>query len=136
MRKSVWTIALALSAILAPTALRASDITYTVNQTVGAGSVTGFITTDGTIGTLGTADIVNWDLTLNDGTNPVFVLLGPTSGNNSGEEIAGADLTASATQLLYNFNASDNGVFIIESPRLGLNVPAVCCTSSSAVRIL
>jgi hypothetical protein len=40
----------------------ASPITYSVNQTVGAGSVSGFIETDGTIGTLTTANILNWNL--------------------------------------------------------------------------
>ena len=71
MRKTLRIIPVLLlfAAIGAPTVARA-DITYAVDETVGAGSATGFITTDGTIGILDTADILNWNLTLNDGTQP------------------------------------------------------------------
>jgi hypothetical protein len=93
----------------------ASDITYNVDQTIGAGSVTGSIETDGTIGTLGVADILNWNLLLNDGTN-TFDLLGPLSGSNSGVEVGGTDLTANATELLFNFGASEGGLFDFQAP--------------------
>ena len=84
MRKSLRIIPVLLlfAAIGAPTVARA-DITYAVDETVGAGSATGFITTNGTLGILDTADILNWNLTLNDGTNPPVDLEGPASGNNS-----------------------------------------------------
>src|ERR1700676_476472 len=52
MRKSLWITVALFVVVVAPAVLRADDITYTVNQPVGPGSVTGFITTDGTIGTL------------------------------------------------------------------------------------
>jgi hypothetical protein len=119
-------VALALMAISTPAVLRASDITYAVDETVGAGSVTGFITTDGAIGVLGTGDIVDWSLVLNDGVNPTFDLLGPVSGNNSQEEIFGSDLSASATQLLYNFGAADGSIFLIENATVGDGGPFVC----------
>jgi hypothetical protein len=126
MRKSLCIIALASAVIFAPTILRASDITYTVDETVGAGSITGFITTDGTIGVLGIGDFDEWDLTLNDGSNPTFELLGPGLTNNSEETVAGSDLSASATQLLYNFDASDGGAFLFESLTIGDAGPFVC----------
>lgn len=40
-------------AFIAASLCSASEITYYVDQTVGDGDVTGFIETDGTIGTLG-----------------------------------------------------------------------------------
>jgi hypothetical protein len=104
----MWFVALALAAALLPTAAKA-DITYAVDETVGAGSATGFITTDGTIGTLAVSDIVNWNLTLNDGTNPPVDLEGPASGNNSLVLLVGSDLTATPTQLLFAFGAADGG---------------------------
>lgn len=65
-----------------------AEIACEVNQTIGAGGVTGDIITDGTIGVLGAADIVSWNLLLNDGTNtalltpsngpPICFCLGPT----------------------------------------------------------
>ena len=127
MPKSLWIIRMLLliAAVGAATSARA-DITYTVNETVGAGSVTGFITTDGTTGTLGTANILDWNLVLNDGTNPTFDLLGPLSGNNSNSHVSGADLTATLSLLLFNFSGVDGGIFLLENPSVGANGPALC----------
>jgi len=103
MRKSLCILALASVVILAPITLSASDITYTVDETVGAGSVFGFITTDGVTGTLASADILDWNLLLNDGSGTASVY-GPLSGNNSGLYNYGDDLIATATLLQFNFN--------------------------------
>jgi hypothetical protein len=108
LRESVCVIALALAATLVPTVVKADDITYGVDETVGIGQVTGSITTNGTIGTLVTADIVDWNVLLNDGTNPPVRLEGPASGNNSLVFLDG-DLSATATQLLFAFGAADGG---------------------------
>ena len=110
MRKTLRIIPVLLlfAAIAAPTVARA-DITYAVDETVGAGSATGFITTDGTIGILDTADILNWNLTLNDGTNPPVDLEGPASGNNSLVFLIGSDLTATPSQLIFAFGTADGG---------------------------
>ena len=43
----------------------ASPITYNVARTIGVGSVTGFIETDGSLGVLSAADFVDWSLLLN-----------------------------------------------------------------------
>lgn len=55
----------------------AADITYHVNQAVGAGGVTGFIETDGTIGVLDLSDILDWNLVSTDGMVPRLTSLGP-----------------------------------------------------------
>jgi len=113
MRKTLWIILTVLAmAIVAPTVLRADDITYSVNLTVGAGSVIGTITTDGTIGTLATSDILDWNLILNDGTTTV-TLTGPPAPHIS-TEISGSDVTATATALSYNFSGPNFDFFIIE----------------------
>src|SRR5664279_2210679 len=91
----------------------ASPISYNVNRTVGIGSVTGFIETDGTLGVLGVGDFVDWSLLLNDGTN-TYTLDGPLSGNNSSVYVQGSDVTASAAQLLFNFSGTDNGYFLFQ----------------------
>lgn len=128
MRTSMFAVPIAVLAILSPGVSRAADITYTVNQSVGfGGSMTGFITTDGTTGLLGTANIVNWNLVLNDGTNPTFDLNGWT---NSGEEVVGSDLTASATQLLFDYDGGDGGYFLLESLTVGDNGPFACYEAS------
>lgn len=108
----------------------ASPITYLVYQTVGAGSVTGFIETDGTIGVLGNGNILNWNLVLNDGTAPAFDLLGPLSASNSVVGIAGADLTATATQLSFNFASTDGGYALFQSPVLFTGSDFWCSVSA------
>ena len=94
----------------------ASPITYSVNRTVGTGSVTGFIETDGTLGVLSPSNIVNWSLSLFAPTSSptTYVLDGPLSGNNSSVYMAGSDTTASATQLMFNFSGIDNGYLLFQ----------------------
>jgi hypothetical protein len=91
----------------------ASPITYDVSRTIGIGSLTGFIETDGTIGVLAAGDFLDWSLLLNDGTN-TYNLYGPLSGNNSSVYVSGSDVTATATQLLFNFSGTDNGYFLFQ----------------------
>lgn len=78
-----------------------ASILYTVNRTIGPGSVTGTITTDGTIGTIFQENILAYDLTISDGsqTSQLNKTL-PKQGVNT----PGSQLTATATQLLFNFH--------------------------------
>jgi RHS repeat-associated protein len=117
--KSVWLQTWVLVLALAVTGR--ADIVYNVSRTVGTGSVSGFIQTDGHIGTLATADVTDWNLLLTVGTN-TFRLTGPLSGGNSFVSVAtSADLTATATNLTFNFSATDSGYFLIQanSPGFG-----------------
>ena len=91
----------------------ASPITYSVNRTIAAGSLTGTIQTDGTVGVLTAANITDWNLTLNDGTN-TFILTGPASGNNSHVFIVGNDVSATAAALSFNFSGVDSGYFLFQ----------------------
>jgi hypothetical protein len=94
-------------ALLGAASLCNADIIYGVDLTIGAGTVTGDIVTDGTIGVLGAGDIVDWNLQLNDGSgspDAAFDLLGPLSGSNSAIFFAGADLSATPSQLLFDFD--------------------------------
>ena len=136
MRTSTWFITLALAAALSPAAAKA-DITYAVDETVGAGSATGFITTNGTIGTLDIADILDWNLTLNDGTHPAVDLEGPASGNNSLALLVGSDLTATPTQLIFAFGAADGGrlqFYVIGGPVICYST-IVDCTGTIGVSL-
>ena len=98
----------ALAALFAVTlGAYASPITYNVTRVIGSGTVTGTITTDGNTGVLTSADITGWNLTLFDGTN-TFVLSGPPLDQVI---VVGSDLTATSTQLLFDFSGSDGGLF-------------------------
>jgi hypothetical protein len=81
----------------------AANTKYYINLNVGGGNVSGFIVTDGTIGSLGLVNFLDWNLLLNDGQK-TFTLLGPLSGSNSGAEVGTTAMTATATQLLFNFS--------------------------------
>jgi hypothetical protein len=96
----------------------ASSTTYDVDLTIGTGSVAGFIETDGTTGPYyqgAEIHLLDWDLVLTDGAN-TFDLLGPLSGSNSSanvEDLFGHGmLSATATQLLYDFGTGYGGFWI------------------------
>jgi hypothetical protein len=92
---------------------RASTITYNVDLTSGAASVMGFIVTDGTIGTLVTANVIDWNLNLDDGIS-TFDLLGPLeAGTNSTVSIDGGSASASLTALTFNTSTDgENSLFV------------------------
>jgi hypothetical protein len=113
-----YLVGLAMTAVIGlPRTSDASPITYNINQTitnnvgsnVGAvvGSVTGTVTTDGTIGPLGNANITSWSLDLNDGALVTTRHIDP--GNSSFN--TDGDLTATATQLLFNFGGFGDALF-------------------------
>jgi hypothetical protein len=107
-----------------------ADIVYTIFQTstipeVGgelsplSDTISGTITTDGTIGVLQSSNILSWDLQLIDNIRPAYsVTLTPA---NSGIWFdTGNGLTASATGLSFDF--SDAGaVFIIQGTTYGFS---------------
>jgi len=99
--------------VLGAVVCNASPITYNVDRTVGSGTVTGFIQTDGTLGVLNPGNILNWSLALVVGVDS-YNLYGPSSGNNSSVYGSGVDTTATPTLLLFNFSGTDNGYFLFQ----------------------
>lgn len=99
-----------LSLVLgAPSLCSAGLITYNVNLLMmNDGSATGFIETDGTVGVLAAGDVLDWNLLLYGGLtmggSDTFDLLGPLSGSNSETAVVGSALSATATQLLFDFS--------------------------------
>src|SRR5262249_27211128 len=76
---------------------------YALNLTVGSGTIKGWIETDGHLGTLTQADLVNSFVTLTDGSHVTTV---------SGAQFAnlfGTDLTATANGLFFNFGGAHGG---------------------------
>jgi hypothetical protein len=93
-----------------------ADISYNVSRTVGAGTVTGFIETDGTAGILNTSNILDWNLVVTSG-GQTLNLTGPLSGNSSnvlGSSL-GNDLTATPSNLLFNFGSADAGYLLFQT---------------------
>ena len=101
----------------------ASATLYTVNQTVDTGGVTGFIETDGTLGTLGSGNIVDWSLALDAGGT--FTLLGPASGNNSQVLVSGSAFSATVAELLFDFDAA-SGFVTFQNPVINSGINYWC----------
>jgi hypothetical protein len=121
---------LRLSVFLAGVAwLATAGTIYTVNDTIGSGSVTGTIETDGAIGTLATADILDWNLVANYGSGS-FDLEGPLSGANSGVLIYGAGVSGSATQLIFDWNGAASAM-LFQAPSIGSGSDFWCLDASS-----
>jgi hypothetical protein len=113
IRKTLCAVAVAA---LVPVAAQA-DLVYSVNRTIGAGSVVGTITTDGTLGTLATANILNWSLTINagDGNGP----FGPMTSGDSARRVIGGALSADSDSIDFDFSASGTNYLIFQNPSIG-----------------
>jgi hypothetical protein len=79
-------------------------------------TVTGTITTDGTIGALQASDVVSWNLQLTDNLHPYSVDLTPT--NSGVVPGSGAGLVASASGLSFDFSES-GALFAIQGTTHG-----------------
>lgn len=93
----------------AASAVCAGPVTYSINRSVGAGSIIGSITTDGKVGQLSSSDFTGWSLQLFDGTNSFSLLSGASS-----VFVTGADVSADASHIYFNFSASDVGVLAFQ----------------------
>jgi hypothetical protein len=94
-----------------------ADIVYTVDQTIGAGSVTGTITTDGATGVLSVSDILAWNLTLN-GVGASYDLA--STDTNANKYVIGNDLTATPTAIYFNFSGTAGDQFLLQDgPEIG-----------------
>lgn len=83
----------------------AASITYTVNQNFPGLSAQGTITTDGNLGTLTSADILNYDLTVSTDLISASFTQG---GSFPPAEVSGTDLTATASGLFYDFSGASS----------------------------
>lgn len=107
----------------------ANAATYNVNRVVGSGSVVGFIETDGTLGALSQLSIVDYSLKLTSsnlsGGSPQTLAF--ANSHNIG--ILGTGLSATSTDLLFDFSGS--GWFFIQDfvgslPFYGLGTTEAC----------
>jgi len=103
-------------------------VVFNVDRTIGTGSVVGTVTTDGTIGVLTDANITAYTLTLDQGdAQGSFVI----TEANSDVLVSGDGLTATLTQLLFNFSGS--GDFALwENPKIGSNINFWCVENADA----
>jgi hypothetical protein len=97
--------------LLVATTIAANAVTYNVNRTIDGGSVSGTIETDGTLGTLSTSNILSWAFTiaspnLGQGTPQSIDSVSAFAAFGSLAWQASSGLTATATELLFDFSAA------------------------------
>jgi len=96
------------------TAASATPIVYDVNRTIQAGSAVGTITTDGTLGILGSGNILDWTLTLTApnlrGASPEVI----TKATSALTLVGGTALSATASHLIFDFSAA-SGFFLLQA---------------------
>jgi len=92
----------------------AAATTYVGTRQVGAnGLVKLSVTTDDTLGILAEANILDWTIGFTNGIDSQ-TLFGPLSGDTSHIRLRGEALTATATQLLFDFDGSGHLLFTSE----------------------
>ncbi len=111
----LFAFAIAASMFTLPSAVNATII-YHLDRTVGEGSVTGFIETDGTIGVLAEANLVAAEITisapdLNSVGTAVF-------GTGDQFSIFGDAFTATASNLLFDFSFPTNSSILFQDDAL------------------
>jgi len=138
MRKSSWIIPLIIAAIGAPTVLRASAITYSVNQNIQGDTAVGTIVTDGNLGTLSSGDIVSWAFTIFS-LNPVLGnkfedIASTDAGAFTGLNLlSGSAISATSTDLFFNFDSSSFSYLDFEVDLGPGNTKGALCFVSSLV---
>lgn len=126
--RTLTTVTALIIALLIPVMTHATA--FLINRIIGTGSVTGFVETDGTLGALSMANITDWSLVLDEGdAEGPFTITGPLSGNNSGVLIVGSTLSATATQLLFDF--AGVGLALFQNPGIGSGINFWCVEGSS-----
>jgi hypothetical protein len=126
MRNWIVAFTLVFLAALSP-ALRADNITYYVDSGVGSdGWIAGSIVTDGTTGVLSQANLVSDDLWLWPNVGPDAHI----TGSNQDMLLVGDDLTATSSDLMFNYTGTDGGIFYLS------NSAAFACFASSEVTCL
>jgi hypothetical protein len=112
MKRNLLTLG-ALLLLMSPIAAGAAPIIYDVDRTIGAGTVTGFVQTDGTLGVLNTVNITDWTLNLTApnllGGSPDVIDFA-TGGLTF---LSGSATTATLTQLLFDFSTADS-IFLLQ----------------------
>ena len=118
MRRRLLTCSILILGLLA-LSQSAQAITYNVNRVIGAGTVLGTVTTDGTIGLLDETNFLAWSLTIDEGDGQGPFLL--TEANSEAIVQTSSNLSATATELLYDFVAPGWAAFQNPAQSSGIN---------------
>lgn len=127
MRSVTLLSAIAAALVVSAGAASASTI-FNLDLENGGYSAKGTITTDGNQGTLATADIVDWNISLNTPTE-TFLLDGPA---HSVMEVVNSGLSATAAGLFFDFSRADGSFVLFQYPTLGVGINYLCFDDATA----
>jgi hypothetical protein len=110
--KRIAVLMVACGVGFAAVAARAAPITYSVSMTNGTATLTGSITTDGTIGTVDLSDITDWNFVSSSPAFdiPLFVTPAPSC------IVGPCTFFATATTLAFDFASGGHISFAISTP--------------------
>lgn len=114
--KTLKTLSVAAAIAMAlggATTTPAAAATYAGTRQVGTGLVKLLVVTDDTLGVLTDDNVLDWTVSVTNG-NDTQTLFGPLSGDNSLLRLKGTALSASATQLLFDFEGAGILMFATE----------------------
>lgn len=124
MKRLVTSLA-AAAALCVTSAMATTDIEYGSTEAFDGATVDLFITTDGTLGALKSSDILNWNISITDGSGSVDL-----TPLNSKLLLTGTALTATSSALDFNFAASA-AQLLFASPTASSANPFWCAQSVS-----
>lgn len=120
-----------IAALAALSATVADAMTYKIDRDIGDGSVVGFIETDGTLGTLAAANILDWSITLTSpdlgGGSPQLI-----TGATGVVGVFGSGLSANSTDIVFDFGVAGAGFIIADHG----SSPGGWCMSSTGLDCL
>ena len=93
------------------------DIVYTGNWTVGSATAELSVTTDGTIGILGTGNVLDWTIKMTEGAD-TFTLFGPSAAVTPNCSSKVLRCLMSLTDLMFDFDAA-TGLALFQSSGIG-----------------
>jgi hypothetical protein len=115
-----------VSAIPTATLSFGNNVTYAILNQGGGIQLTGFITTDGHIGTLSQADLLAWQITETNISSPGF--LTTISNTTSTVSLTDGSLSGSTSALSFNFSSSISSILKFTSNQLVSGNPAFVLT--------
>lgn len=119
MKKLALLCSAAIVAVGFGTAAQAATV-YTGLRTVGSATAQLSITTDDTIGVLSGANVLDYTIVMNQGSSS-FTL----TDSNSDLLVSGNAFSATATELLFNFDAA-SGFALFQAPSIGSSQTFYC----------
>ncbi|MCG6858015.1 MAG: VPLPA-CTERM sorting domain-containing protein [Salaquimonas sp.] len=112
----------------------AHAIVYNINRTIGGGTITGFLETDGTLGSIDSSNFIDWSLNLNSSNLPDggLILTSSNSTVHSYISTPTIGLQATSSELSFVFSGIDYAYFYAQHSTFPLETWCLMTTGACA----